>query len=262
MSIIEPRNYTLGRGKVYFGRFEAGSLQTNEFRYVGNTPELNLTIESEELDHFSSDEGIREKDDSIALEVNRSGSMVCDDIQAENLALFFFGSAASLTIAGATDETEDFDGVTPGLTYQLGVTASDPVGVMGVENVVVESNPSGTTYVLDTDYTLDTDSGTVTILTTGSIAADDDITITYDIVASTRTRILSGSTAVEGAMKFIQSNPTGRDRVYTLSRVKISPNGDFALKGDEWQQIPFSFEALLPGDGREAIYIDGAPLFS
>lgn len=56
-------NYTLGRGKVYFARFTSGQVP-GPFRYIGNTPEFNLTIELETLDHFSSDEGIREKDDS------------------------------------------------------------------------------------------------------------------------------------------------------------------------------------------------------
>ena len=38
--------------------------------------------------------------------------------------------------------------------------------------------------------------------------------------------------------------------------VKISPNGDYALKGDEWQQIPFNIE-ILKKTGFEALYSDG-----
>ena len=41
------------------------------------------------------------------------------------------------------------------------------LGHMGVSNVVVTSNPAGTTYVAGTDYTLDAVNGAVTIVPTG-----------------------------------------------------------------------------------------------
>jgi len=42
------------------------------------------------------------------------------------------------------------------------------LGHMGVSNVVVTSNPAGTTYVAGTDYTLDAVNGAITIVPTGS----------------------------------------------------------------------------------------------
>lgn len=42
------------------------------------------------------------------------------------------------------------------------------LGHMGVSNVVVTSNPAGTTYVAGTDYTLDAVNGVVTIIPTGA----------------------------------------------------------------------------------------------
>ena len=46
-------NYTLGRGKVYFARFTAGQTP-GPFRYVGNSPEFSLAVETEMLDHFNA----------------------------------------------------------------------------------------------------------------------------------------------------------------------------------------------------------------
>ena len=43
---------------------------------------------------------------------------------------------------------------------------------------------------------------------------------------------------------------------YFFPAVSLSPNGDFALKGDEWQQIPLNVE-ILKGATNEAIYADG-----
>lgn len=253
-------NYTLGRGKVYFARFATGQTP-GPFRYIGNTPEFNLTIESETLDHFSSDEGIREKDDSVPLEVTRTGSLVCDDINAENVALFFFGSTVTLTQVEATGQEEDFDGVNQEDVFQLGLTSNNRVGTRGVSAVVVESNPAGTTYVLGTDYTLDADRGMIAIMKGGGISDGSDITVSFTIDAASSVRVLSGSEPVEGALRFIEDNPKGDDRDIFLPYVKITPNGDLALKGDEWRQIPFSIEALKPSSG-EAIYVDGQPVRS
>ena len=47
--VMDNKNYTLGRGKVYFSRFKAGTQIPAGFFYIGNTPEFNLTIESEVL---------------------------------------------------------------------------------------------------------------------------------------------------------------------------------------------------------------------
>ena len=41
------------------------------------------------------------------------------------------------------------------------------LGHMGVSNVVVSSNPAGTTYAATTDYTLDSVNGVVTLVPTG-----------------------------------------------------------------------------------------------
>lgn len=252
-------NYTLGRGKVYFSRFAPNTQTPGPFRYIGNTPEFNLTIDSENLDHFSSDEGIREKDDSVPLEVTRTGSLVCDDIQADNVALFFFGSTSVLTTASASGQSEDFTGVLQDMFYQIGLTPTNAVGIRGVTNVAVTSNPAGTTYVLDTDYKLDAARGMVQVIPGGGIADNADITVSYDVSASTQTAILSGSEPIEGAIRYLENNPRGEDRDVFMPYTKITPNGDLSFKGDEWRQIPFSLEALKPSVG-EAIYINGQPV--
>lgn len=262
MALVSQRTpeYVLGRGKVYFAQFTSGQTP-GPFRYMGNTPEFNLTIESETLDHFSSDAGIREKDDSVALEVTRTGSLICDDIQAENIALFFFGSTQTLATVAATGQTQNLTAVNKGDVYQLGLTTQNRVGTRGVDNVVI-TGPAGTpVFVLGTDYSVDEDRGMFSILEGGNIPAGSNIEVEFDIRASSQLQVLSGSEPVEGAMRLLENNPKGSDRDIFLPYVKITPNGDLALKGDEWRQIPFSIEALKPSTG-EAIYINGIPVYS
>ena len=263
---MADNNYTLGRGKVYFSRFKTGTQTPEGFRYLGNTPEFNLNIEQDTLDHYNSDEGIREKDDSVPLEVNRSGSLITDNIDPENVALFFFGSATALTQAVVAPHEEVLSGIKAGHTYKLGITPANPAGYFGINPVgfAVDNlaGVGGTALVVDVDYKVDFDNGLITFLEGSLLAIDGaNIAVTFAVVASTRTRVISGSDPVEGALMFVTKNPKGADCTYFLPYVKLSPNGDYALKGDEWQQIPLSVEVLKPTNA-EAIYRDGVPAYS
>ena len=112
------------------------------------------------------------------------------------------------------------------------------------------------------DYTVDLDNGIISFVEGSLVAVEGaDIDVTFAVRASVRTRVISGSTPVEGAMMYVTKNPKGDDCTFYLPYCKITPNGDYALKGDDWQQIPLSLEVLKP-DGQEAIYRDGNPVYS
>ena len=257
-------NYTLGRGKVHFARFLPGTNTPDGFFYIGNTPEFSLTIESQTLDHYSSDAGIREKDDSVPLEVNRTGSLTTDNIDPKNVALFFFGASAPVIQAVVAAAPEILLSIKQGHGYKLGTSAGNPAGAFGINatGLVVETSPGAVALVQGTDYTIDLDAGIITF-TPGSLVAVDGagISVTYAIRASSRTRVISGSEPVEGAMMYVTRNPKGEDCTFYLPYVKITPNGDYALKGDEWQTIPLSLE-ILKLEGVEAIYRDGKPVYA
>lgn len=257
-------NYTLGRGRVHFSRFKPGTQEPEGFRYIGNTPEFSMNIETEELDHFSSDGGIREKDDSISLEVTRSGSLTTDNISAENVAIFFFGTASMLTTASATAAPYVIEDAQRDRSYKIGATAQNPVGLMGINpvgvTVTIPGTPDPVALVAGTDYELDAPNGIITFLENANAGIDGatDVTVTCAVLGTTRTRVISGSAPVEGAMMYVTRNPKGEDCVFYLPWVKVMPNGDYALKGDEWQTIPLMME-ILKRDNVEAIYRDGTP---
>lgn len=256
---MDYKNYTLGRGEVWFARFKTGTQTPDGFVYFGNTPEFNLTIESETLDHYSSDYGIREKDDSVPLQVNRTGSLITDNINPRNIALFYFGTDSVVTQVLASATTETIADVKLEHAYQLGQSHTNPVGLVGIEDLVVEKG--AVTFVVDVDYELNADLGMLKILPGGAIVAGDDLELTYDVKSSTRERVISGTQPVEGALRYIARNPKGKQFNYYMPYVKLSPNGDYALKGDEWQQIPYTMDIQKPNVG-EAIYVDGAPTFA
>lgn len=253
---MASENYTLGKGELHFSRFKSGTRVPEGFRYLGITPEFNLTIETEYLDLFNSDHGIREKVRSVPVETTRQGSLTCVDIDKDNLAYFFFGSKATVSQTALTGQTETFTDVVVGHSYQVGLSAATPTGVKSLTNVVVKVG--ATTHTLNTDYTLNAELGIVTIIDGGAINTGDDVIVEYDREAKSFDQVISGTEPIEGALRYIADNPEGENIDYYMAYVKLSPNGDFSLKTEEWQTLPFNVEILKLTD-REAIYMDGRP---
>ena len=260
----DTKNYVLGRGKLFFDPFASGTKTPTGERYLGNTTEFNLTIKSETLDHYDSDQGVRTKDDSVILELNRSGALTTDNISEENVGLFVLGDISGYAQDGTpvTGEAIGEGGVPlPDRYYQLGQTDANPQGVRDVSSVTVTVDPAGTpvTAVEDTDYTLDATLGRIYIKEGGAIDGVKTVEVDYTPATNTRTRVTTNAAAkVEGALRFVAYNPKGKDKDVYMPYVTLTPSGDFALKGDDWQNMAFSVEVgELPG--KAAMYIDGRP---
>lgn len=260
------KNYTLGRGELYFGKFAPGTRQHNGLIYIGNTPEITMTTETENLDHFDADHGIRVKDDSVMLEKNVSGSFTTDNINPENMANMLLGEHSVVVQASASAQTMTRVGVRKGRRYQLGVTPTNPIGVKGVTGVVVSAKPAGgaaTPLVLNVDYRLDAETGGIMFLSSGLILTNlptDEVTVTFDVDDAEFNQIVSGADAqLEGEMFYKSFNPKGVKFDYTFPYVQLRPDGDYNLKGDDWQIISFAFEALKRDDQTETIYTNGRP---
>lgn len=257
MNTPDGKNYALGRGKLFFAMFAAGTMAAVDGqRYFGNTPEFSTTSESEELEHFDSDNGVNIKDDSVTLSNTRSGAFTTDNISLDNVAMFYLGEKSSFTATAGTDLTEVIN-VQKGRYYQLGKSDQNPVGARKITNLVVtKGSAPGTPVTLANNLEVDLDLGRVYVeLDAPDIEADDALTFTYDQTAYTQSRVISSSNEIVGELYFEATNPKGQKFDYFWPYVKISPNGDFNLKsGDDWMSIPFNVE-FLQKDGMETVYI-------
>lgn len=252
---------SLGKGKVYFAPFAPGTQNPGAFEYFGHSTEFNLTIETEELEHENSDEGLNEVDFTIMTKVTRSGTLTTDHIKPASLARFFLGSASVVTTAAAAAQTYAIADVELGKTYQIGKTGLLPQGVMGITSVVVSSTTPAATYVLGVDYEVDLDSGLLTLLTGGTLTGGTDISVAYDLRASTRDRIVSSNNVIEGEILFVSKNPAGQKINFRMPYVSLRPNGDLALKSEEWQLLSFNLSVYKLGN-RAAITADGVPVYA
>lgn len=254
-------NYTVGRGEVHLAKFATGTQNPLGFRYIGNNPAFGFSVTTQDLDHFASDHGTAELDFSIPTQTTRAGTFSTDNIERDNLAMTFLGQALTVTATAATALTETFVDVIGGLTYQLGMTATSPFGRRKVANVVVKVGAA--TKALGTDYTVDLTRAEVYVIPASAggtiVSGTDDIIVTYDQVASSIDQVVSGNTPFEGAVKFVADNPAGLNLDYFMPWVRITPNGEYALKADNaLQSLSYSMK-ILKKSGTAAFYINGQP---
>ncbi len=251
-------SYTIGRGEIWFDRYinQAALIERGE-RYLGNTPSLSVTLSPETIEHFNSDRGFKDKDESVTLSNNITLAFSTDNIDPANVALFFSGRNRTLAVAAQAAGTSTFTRVAKGLTYQIGATDALPSGLRTLTSVTVKKGV--TTLVENTDYTVDLELGRVTLLKSSTaVSTGDDITVEYVSPAQNRTQVISGKDAVGGALRFISFNALGEKMDYFFPYVKLRPSGEFALKGDEFQVLTFDVE-VLKKDTLEHVYIDGRP---
>lgn len=259
------QNYVLGKGRNFFDQFpqanlDAGILKGLGEMYFGNTPNLAYNIAKTTLDHFSAEGGIGVKDDSVDTQINRTGTIAADNIVGANVALFVNGSVSSVTTTSATATVEVLKSK-KGRYFQIGVSAANPTGVRNISNVSVKTQGgSPVTQTPATNYVVDEALGRIYILDNAATMVDGtDYDVTYDVAAATREQVVSGNNSIYGALRFISDNPKGKNRDYYFPYVKLSPDGDYILKGDDWQVMGFTFDILKRDDQTAAIYIDGRP---
>jgi len=247
---------TIPRGRVFFDPEVAG-VNTGE-QPLGNCPGVTVSIETTKSDHFSSKTGLRQKDKSVVVEVNRSGEITCDNITPENLAYFLSGSVEDVEQASGA-VTDEALTVRPGRHYQLGKTESNPAGVRNITSLVVKSADGASTLAAGTDYEADLALGRLQIL---AGAESFGIKVSYQRPAATWRRIKTGSASeLSGALRVVSDNASGESRDYYMPKVSLTPSGDLPViaEGTDFVQMKFSLEVLKPANG-EAIYIDGRPV--
>lgn len=259
------KDYVIGKGKVYFDQFKPGTKIGTGERYFGNTPELTTSADAETLDHYDADEGLNVKDESITTANNLTGSLITDNISPENLALFFAGPINKLTSTsqvGAISTTI----VNKGRFFQLGVSELTPTGARNITNVVANKVSPGllptdppivTPVTLLGNIEVDLERGRVYVeLDAPDLLDGDTVEFTFDTEASTRTVVIGRGDEIRGSLRFISANPVGSQKDYYWPYVKLTPNGDYALKGEEWMQLGFSFEVLKRDGSSERVYVD------
>lgn len=253
----KTEDYNLGRGTVYVAELTSGLPGDAGWRDLGNCPEFNISVDVETLKHESSRAGLRITDKEVVTKQEINVSFTLDELNFQNLALFFSGtaSAAALTnpaVAGITERTfvtscPDYAAV-GGRWYDIESAAGVRAYDISAANLTLNSDTGGAdnTLVEGTDYTVDEKMGRVFILSTATLVdAGDDLTYTLaadaGAVAPDEVKALTQTNA-RVALKFISENPANGDKQteYDFHQIQLKPDGEFPLVGDEWTTVGFT----------------------
>jgi hypothetical protein len=266
------KQYVIGKGKLHFSKFAPGSKIGTGERYLGNSPELSMSRSQETLDHIDADEGLNVKDESITISNDISGAFKLDSIENANVAMWFGGDVSKSTIVAAPGLVEPDFIVTRGMSYQLGKTVDMPSGTRKITNVLISlvtaaaipADPPVVTALLPADYDgnveIDLERARLYIEPDAAdIPNDSKLRVTYDQEGVSREIIIAKGDQIRGELRFLSTNPVGDRKDYFWPYVTITSNGDYALKGDGWQEMSFNFEVLKKDGSTERVYIDNVP---
>ena len=208
------KNYVLGKGELRIARYPANSkVEPAAARALGNAPEFSYTQASTQLDHYSSEAGVGELDESVVTRVDFTGKFVVDHLSNENMALWLLGTATLDEQADTTGDAatvEVFASVTADRFYQIGRTTNSPMGIRGidpatfaitVENAGFNEVTAATAAAAGAGLTNGTRTFTITD-GTGTVAAVLSATVTAGAIAG-------AITVVEGGRYSVNPDITG-----------------------------------------------------
>ncbi len=223
---VNGNNILLGRGKVYFDRFNSSGAKTGEL-FLGNCPTFEITPSPEEVKKYSCGERAAALVASDVIRTSLALRIVGDEFSKENLAMALFGDNSTLAQTTASVTNEAISGVLKGRYYALTHRQVSAVTVTG---------PSGSpTYVADTDYKVDAVSGRIYIVEAGSIADNASIEVDYTY-ATISLPIVRGmnQASVKGAVRFIGDPARGPQYECEIWRVSIRADGAIGFISDEY----------------------------
>ena len=228
--------YFSGQGSVLLATKDPVTGEPEGFRPVGNVSALTIGVETTVFQHKESCTGVRGIDKEIVQEVVVTIAMTMESIDDENLALALYGTTAEVTGATVSDEL---------------VTAHHDLWVrldnIKVSAVVVGDDATPTiTYVLDTDYELNPETGSIRVLSTGAITDLQVVFVDYTFATYDQIEAITSSIAPERWIRFEGLNTADGENpvVIDIYKGSIQPLAELALINEELAEMVVEASAL------------------
>lgn len=227
--------YFSGQGKVFIASRATNGLPA-AMRWVGNVPDLKITLETEKLEHKESSSGQRLTDLSLITGKKASVEFTLEEFSSDNLALALYGSKSSITGSTVTGEV---------LANPL--AAGDYARLVnGKVSSVVIKDSAGTpaTLVAGTDYEVaSSDHGTLKILNIGSYVQPFKADYSYGEQINVG---LFQAAAPDRWLRFEGLNTADalKPVLIELYKVSLDPLAELALISDDLAKLTLSGAAL------------------
>jgi hypothetical protein len=231
--------YYSGQGAVYISDRDVNG-NPGVFRDMGNVAALKVTLETDVLEHKESRTGSRLTDLRLIKERKATVSITMESFNKKNLVMMLYGSSQVDTTASVTNE------ISP-----AGLAVGDMIALAHpflTAPPVINTNPAGTLWVLNTDYTYDATAGMITIvsISKGTRIETDYTYATVDVVP------MFEAPQVERYMRFAGLNTANANKPVTveLYRVVFDPVGNVDLINDDLVQFELT-GSVLYDSGRD-----------
>ena len=228
------KNYDMGGGELFI-RFTG----EDNFRYFGATNAVKLNFKIDKLEHKNSESETVVTDLEVVKEVSAEVSFTTEDLNKDVLALAFGGDVVETTQSSGS-ATVSFTAVGGGSVYELG-----KIKVSNVAVTYTDDDGDTAQAILDVDYSLNEEFGTIEIAKGGAIDGKD-ITVSFDYAATTKVEFTSlNNVSREVALRFVGRNQVGHSKQTTIHRVILTLNGDYNLKSsDNINSLSFNGKVL------------------
>jgi hypothetical protein len=224
-------NLLLGKGSLYFSRLSEAEVATGEL-HLGNAPSFEFTLSQTMKDHFTSMEGIKKKDKSIATEEKVSGKFTLEEFSKENLLIALRGDDLHYITQ------------TAGATAVLRTAFRDrwlDVGYRSISNVVVFHG--GTTFTVNVDYKIYARVGRIMPLYTGAIYEGEQLSIQFNYASINQPSIRMSQRDVKGYLRFVPNNDQGPQWMVEMWRVNLKCDSGLGFITEDWGKMDVTFEA-------------------
>ena len=131
-----PNTLTLGCGTGYFAPFDANNRPLGQLD-LGELTDCVLNGTSNNVKFISKRSAVAVVVSSAITDVEFGGSFTSRSMSDENLALFFAGTASTVSQTGATVSAERIYNAQSNRHYQIGVSSTNLTGVRNVTSVTV-----------------------------------------------------------------------------------------------------------------------------
>lgn len=215
--------YYSGQGSLYVAERDATTGKPKGFLPIGNVPELTIDIEVSKYEHKESESGNRLLDLTLVKEKKGKFKFKLENLSLDNLAMGLYGEKAVVATGNVAAET---------IKAYKGKRV--PLAHPDVSAVVVKDATDVTTYVLNTDYTVDAKNGVITILTGSAIVEAVDLHVAYTYAGYTNMEAFTAAASPERYLRFEGLNTVDNSRVIIdMYRAQFDPLTNYGLINEE-----------------------------
>ncbi len=234
--------YYSGQGRLLIGERDTDTGANSKIIHVGNVTELTISISNSKKEHKESMTGLRGVDNVLIQDVKASIKFKSESVSIANLGIGLYGTGGSSAGATVTSEIHEFvalGNIIP-LLHPLVTSVVVKAGADATAAV------TGTTCVLGTDYTIDTDFGTIYPMSTSAvITAGKFLSVAYTYGTTQRMDALAVAVPPERFIRFEGLNTLNSDMcLVEVYRVKLEPISNYSLISDDFAAVDFAGSIL------------------